>query len=645
MRDLIYLTVALPLLGFLINGIFGSKIKNEKIIGWIGSGMVGLAFIISAWSFVQTLLLPLEDRKHLVELFTWVSVGFLHIKVAYLVDQLSLTMALVVTGVGFLIHVYSIGYMHGDKGFWRFFAYLNLFIFSMMNLILADNFLLLFLGWEGVGLCSYLLIGFWYDRKFEKGTTSQAAKKAFIVNRIGDFGFLIAMFLIFMTFDSLNFQDVFSKIQIFSVSPKIINYIALFLFIGATGKSAQIPLYVWLPDAMAGPTPVSALIHAATMVTAGVYMVARCSIIYASAPVILSLVGVIGLITAFFAATIAIVQNDIKKILAYSTISQLGYMFLALGVGAFSAGIFHLMTHAFFKALLFLGAGSIMHSMHDNQDIRYYGGLKRYMPVTYLTFLIASLAISGFPGLSGFFSKDEILWYSYANGSFILWLVGALAALLTAFYIFRLVTLTFFGKERFGHDVHPHESPKIMTIPLIILGIFSAVGGYVGVPEIFSGEDGNIFQRWLNPVFSPAERKLELYGTHSHFEEILLMTITLIGVLASLRYAYIIYTKRIDIANYFANKYKLIYKILLNKYYIDEFYEATVVKPIQQGSETILWKFTDSKIIDGAVNGTALIIDKASGIIRKIQTGVAQFYALIMILGIAAALLWVILSL
>ena len=645
MRDLIYLTVVFPLLGFLINGIFGSKIKNEKIIGWIGSGTVGLAFIISILTFIQTLALPVDQRKHIVELFTWISAGWLHIKVAYFVDQLSITMALIVTGVGFLIHVYSIGYMHGDKGFWRFFSYLNLFIFAMMNLILADNFLLMFLGWEGVGLCSYLLIGFWYDRKFEKGTTSQAAKKAFIVNRIGDFGFLIAMFLIYMTFDSLNFQNVFSKVQIFSVAPKIINYIALFLFIGATGKSAQIPLYVWLPDAMAGPTPVSALIHAATMVTAGVYMVARCAIIYASAPVILSLVGVVGLITAFYAATIAIVQNESKKILAYSTISQLGYMFLGLGVGAFSSGIFHLMTHAFFKALLFLGAGSVMHSMHDSQDIRYYGGLKRYMPVTYITFLIAALAISGFPGLSGFFSKDEILWYSYANGSFIMWLIGVLAAFLTAFYIFRLVTLTFFGRERFGPNVHPHEAPKLMTIPLIILGILSAVGGYIGLPEIFSGENGNLFERWLSPVFSNAERKLELYGTHSHFDEILFMTITVIGVLAVLRWAYIIYTKRPDVANYFANKYKLIYKILFNKYYVDEFYEAAVVKPIQKGSENILWKFTDSKIIDGAVNGTAILIDKASGVIRKLQTGVAQFYALIMILGIAAALLWIILSL
>ncbi|MCX6151694.1 MAG: NADH-quinone oxidoreductase subunit L [Ignavibacteriales bacterium] len=645
MINLIYLTVLLPLLGFLINGIFGSKIKNEKIIGLIGSGTVGIAFIISLGAFFQTLGLPVEERRNVVELFTWINVGWLNVKVAYLVDQLSLIMAMIVTGVGFLIHVYSIGYMHGDKGFWRFFAYMNLFIFAMMNLILADNFLLLFLGWEGVGLCSYLLIGFWYSRKFEKGTTSQAAKKAFVVNRIGDFGFLLGMFLIFMTFDSLNFQEVFAKAQMFSISEKVFNFIALFLFIGATGKSAQIPLFVWLPDAMAGPTPVSALIHAATMVTAGVYMIARCSIIFASAPAILSLIAVIGLLTAFFAATIGIVQNDIKKILAYSTISQLGYMFLALGVGAFSAGIFHLMTHAFFKALLFLGAGSIIHAMHDKQDIQQYGGLKNYMPTTYFTFLIAALAISGFPGLSGFFSKDEILWSAYSQGTFLFWAIGVFTALMTAFYMFRLVTLTFYGKSKFGHEVHPHESPKVMTIPLIILAFLSVVGGYIGIPEVFSGEDGNLFHRWLEPVFSSAERKLEFYGTHTHFEEMLLMVISIVGVLASIWFAFIVYTKRSDIANYVSVRFKSFYKLLFNKYYVDEVYETTIVNSIQKGSESVLWKFTDNKIIDGAVNGTALLIDKAGGLIRQMQTGIAQFYALIMMLGIAIALFWIILSL
>ncbi len=645
MRELIYLTTLLPLLGFLINGLFGSKIKNEKIIGIIGSGSVGLSFLVALGAFIQTLSLPVNERKFIVNLFTWISAGGLNIKAAYLVDQLSLIMAMVVTGVGFLIHVYSIGYMHGDKGFWRFFAYLNLFIFAMMNLILADNFLLMFLGWEGVGLCSYLLIGFWYDRKFEKSTTSDAAKKAFIVNRIGDFGFLLGMFLIFVTFDSLNFQEVFAKVNMFSISPKVFNFIALFLFIGATGKSAQIPLFVWLPDAMAGPTPVSALIHAATMVTAGVYMVARCSIIFASAPAIMMLIAVVGLLTAFFAATIGIVQNDIKKVLAYSTISQLGYMFLALGVGAFSAGIFHLMTHAFFKALLFLGAGSVIHAMHEKQDIQHYGGLKSYMPITYITFLVAALAISGFPGLSGFFSKDEILWYSFAQGSFLMWLIGAITAVITAFYMFRLVSLTFYGKPRFGHDVHPHESPGVMAIPLIILALLSVLGGYIGIPQIFSGENGNLFHNWLEPVFSNSERKLDYFNTHTHFQEILLMVISVVAVLLSIWFAFVVYTRRIDIANYVSIKLKRTYNLLWNKYYVDEIYDATIVNPIKTTSESFLWKIADVRIIDGVVNGTAFLIDKISGYIRRMQTGVTQFYALIMMIGIALTLLWIIITL
>lgn len=645
MINYIYLTVLLPLIGFLINGIFGKRIKNEKIIGIIGSSAVGISFLIVLSAFIQSLSLPADQRRSVVELFTWINAGGLNVKVSYLVDQLSLVMALIVTGVGFLIHVYSIGYMHGDKGFWRFFTYLNLFIFAMMNLILGDNFVLLFLGWEGVGLCSYLLIGFWYDRKFEKGTTSQAAKKAFVVNRIGDFGFLLGMFLIFMTFDSLNFQEVFSKAELFPISEKVYSFIALFLFIGATGKSAQIPLFVWLPDAMAGPTPVSALIHAATMVTAGVYMVARCSIIFASAPAIMTVIAVVGLLTAFFAATVGLVQNDIKKVLAYSTVSQLGYMFLAMGVGAFSAGIFHVMTHAFFKALLFLGAGSIIHAMHEHQDIQHYGGLKKYMPKTFITFIIAALAISGFPGLSGFFSKDEILWNAYAHGSVIFWIIGILTALMTAFYMFRLVFLTFYGKERFSHELHPHESPNVMTIPLIILAVLSVIGGYIGIPAVFSGENGNAFERWLSPVFASAERRLESYGSHSHLEEILLMLISVAAALGSIYLAYYIYVKHNDIAQKVSTKFKGLYNMLLNKYYVDEVYEAAVVQPLQKGSEKLLWKVADNKIIDGAVNGTALIIEKLAGMIRQFQTGVAQFYAFIMMIGIAVALFWIILSL
>ncbi|MCW8817943.1 MAG: NADH-quinone oxidoreductase subunit L [Ignavibacteriaceae bacterium] len=645
MIHLIYLTVLFPLFGFLFNGILGPKIKNEKVIGIIGSGTIGIAFIIAVGALFETLALPVDQRLTIITLFQWIDVAGLNIHFAYQVDQLSLVMSLVVTGVGFIIHVYSIGYMHGDKSFWRFFTYLNLFIFAMMNLILADNFLLLFLGWEGVGLCSYLLIGFWYDRKFEKSTTASAGLKAFIVNRIGDFGFLLGMFLIYSTFGSLIFTDVFSRALSFNVPEHIFTLIAIFLFIGATGKSAQIPLLVWLPDAMAGPTPVSALIHAATMVTAGVYMVARCSIIYASAPTAMMVVAVIGVFTAFFAATIGLVQNDIKKVLAYSTISQLGYMFLALGAGAFSAGIFHVMTHAFFKALLFLGAGSVIHSMHDVQDIRHYGGLKKYMPITYGTFLVAATAISGIPPLSGFFSKDEILWYSYANLGIVFWLIGVITALLTAFYMFRLYFLTFEGKEKFdSHKTHPHESPKLMTVPLIALGVLSAIGGFIGIPEIFSGDHGNLFHTWLAPVFKSAEIKLMNIGSHSHFEEILFMAISIVAGVAGIYYAWYAYLKKPAVADKTASRFKGAYNILLNKYFLDEAYEASVVNPIVKGSENILWKIADNRIIDGTINNLAKLVDNISGTIKKIQTGVAQSYALVMILGVLIALLWLIIS-
>jgi NADH-quinone oxidoreductase subunit L len=645
MIQLIYLTVLLPLVGFLINGVFGKKIKNEKVIGIIGSGVIGVSFLIVVAAFFETLALPPDQRRTIVNLFTWLNVADLNVSFAYQVDQLSLVMALIVTGVGFIIHVYSIGYMHGDPGFWRFFAYLNLFIFAMMNLILGDNFVLLFLGWEGVGLCSYLLIGFWYDRKFEKGTTGDAAKKAFVVNRIGDFGFLLGMFLIYMTFDSLNFSEVFARATSLSIDATVFNFIAIFLFIGAAGKSAQIPLFVWLPDAMAGPTPVSALIHAATMVTAGVYMVARCSIIFASAPAILTTIAIIGAFTALFAATVGLVQNDIKKVLAYSTVSQLGYMFLALGVGAFSAGIFHVMTHAFFKALLFLGAGSVIHSMHHEQDIQKYGGLKKHMPSTNWTFLVGALAIAGFPLLSGFFSKDEILWFSYANGSVFLWIMAAFTALITAFYMFRLYSLTFEGKERFGHHVHPHESPKVMTIPLIVLAVLSIFGGFIGIPEVFSGVHGNVFHNWLEPVFRAAERRMAVYGDHSHTEELILMAFSTVGAIASIMFARYVYLKNPQIAENVSRKLSGFYKVLVNKYYVDEVYDAAVVNPIKIGSEKVLWKIADNKIIDGFVNGTASAIGILSLQLRKIQTGIAQFYAIIMMLGIVAALFWIIISL
>lgn len=648
MTDLIYLTVVLPLAGFLINGLFGRYLKKEALIGAIGSGMVGISFVIALLALFETMALPVGERQTVVHLFTWMNVAGLDISFAYQVDQLSLIMALVVTGVGFLIHIYSIGYMHGDKGFWRFFAYLNLFIFAMMNLIMADNFLLMFLGWEGVGLCSYLLIGYYYDKPFEKMTVPDAAKKAFVVNRIGDFGFLIGMFIIFSLFGSLNFNSVFGSISASgSETPRLMfELIAIFLFIGATGKSAQIPLFVWLPDAMAGPTPVSALIHAATMVTAGVYMVARCSIIFASAPTAMMVVAVIGLLTALFAATIGLVQNDIKKVLAYSTVSQLGYMFLAMGSAAFTAGIFHVMTHAFFKALLFLGAGSVIHSMHERQDIQGYGGLKKQMPVTFITFLIAAIAISGIPPFSGFFSKDEILWYAFANNGIVFWIIGAFTALLTAFYMFRLVGLTFYGKPRYDAEkVHPHESPKVMTIPLVILAILSVIGGFIGVPEIFSGEHGNILHTWLSPIFAPAHNLLAHHGEHSHTTELVLMVISVVGAVLAIYLALTIFLKRKEVAVNLKLKWKGLYKVLFNKYFVDEAYDATVVNPILKTSENFLFKITDVKIIDGFINGVASIVENLSGTIRKIQTGIAQSYAYMMMLGIVITLLWIMLSL
>jgi NADH-quinone oxidoreductase subunit L len=453
------------------------------------------------------------------------------------------------------------------------------------------------------------------------------------------------MFLIYLTFGSLNFGEVFPRVAAFNVPVSTFNFIALFLFIGAIGKSAQIPLFVWLPDAMAGPTPVSALIHAATMVTAGVYMVARCSLIFASAPAILTIIAVIGAFTAIFAASIGLVQNDIKKILAYSTISQLGYMFLAMGVGAFTSGIFHVMTHAFFKALLFLGAGSVIHSLHEEQDIQHFGGLRKYMPQTYSTFLIAALAISGIPPLSGFFSKDDILWYTFANGHLILWFIGFATALLTAFYMFRLYFLTFEGNERFDHNKHPHESPKLMTIPLLILALLSAIGGFIGIPAIFSGANGNLFEKWLEPVFNNANSRLMIYGSHSNLEEIALMSVTVIGVVFAIYFARYIYLKNPKIAFNISRKFKRFNNLLVNKYFVDEFYDAAVVNPIEKMSDRFLWRFTDITVIDGIVNGTASVINYISGKIRKIQTGVTQFYAVIMMLGIVIALFWIIMSL
>lgn len=633
MVNYFYLITLFPLLGFLINGLFGYKIKNEKIAGTIGSITVFGSFIISVIAFLELLNYTPDSRTITVKLFQWISAGTINIEVSYLIDPLSVVMCLIVTGVGFLIHVYAIGYMHGDRGFPRFFAFLNLFIFAMLNLVLADNFLLMFLGWEGVGLCSYLLIGFYYEKKF----TGDAANKAFWVNRIGDFGFMLAMFFIFTNFKSLNFFTVFAGALTPGTSVALLTTITICLFIGATGKSAQIPLFVWLPDAMAGPTPVSALIHAATMVTAGVYMVARCSILFALSPITLNIILSVGSITALMAATIAVTQRDIKKILAYSTISQLGLMFMALGAGAFSTGIFHVTTHAYFKALMFLGAGSVIHAMSQEQDITQMGGLKSKMKVTFLTFMMGAIAISGIPPFSGFFSKDEIFSSVYASGSYAFFVIGLLTAFMTAFYIFRLFSLTFYGQPRYDEtNTHPHESPKVMTIPLIILAVLSVIGGLVGIPHLIGT---NLIGHFLEPVFIHAQSLLPEHHIAASTEIILiLLSITVAAV--SIFFSYRKYS-----TGYYEKpeEAKFAYRLLWRKYLVDELYEKIIVIPVRKISD-IFFNIFDLKIIDGFLNGTGKFFMALSGDWRKLQTGVVQDYAIISVGGIVLILLYVLLK-
>jgi len=639
MQSLIVCVVAFPIIGVLINGLLGSLIQKklgERVVGIIGSAAIGFSFVCAILIFANMLGQPADQRKQAYDIYNWISTGSLSVGVSYLIDQLSIVMLLIVTGVSFFIHVYSIGYMHGDRGVFRFFTYMNLFVFAMLNLILADNYLLMFLGWEGVGLCSYLLIGFWYDRKFEGvgiTWTGDAGMKAFIVNRIGDFAFLIGMFIVFMNFGSFNFDTVLGGASSrFASGDSTVTWIAILFFIGATGKSAQIPLYIWLPDAMAGPTPVSALIHAATMVTAGVYMIARSAVLYALAPTAMLIVAIIGAVTAIYAATMGLVQNDIKKVLAYSTISQLGYMFLAMGVGAFGAGVFHLMTHAFFKALLFLGAGAIMHALHNEQDLRNMGGLKTLMPGTYKTFLLASLAIAGIPPLAGFFSKDEILSYSFASSP-ILWSIGAITAFLTAFYIFRLFIMAFEGKPRFDiHHLHVHDAPATMLIPLWVLGILSVVGGWIGIPSILGG--GENFDKFLAPVFEHAQAKMPtVYFTEASTDYIL-MIVSVALCVAGIYLAYVAYRKRPELSARLRRGAGDLYEILLNKYYIDEIYRTIVVQPLVYVSDRYLSRGLDEIIIDGTVNGTAKIVRFFGRILRRIQTGLVQNYALSFVIGI-----------
>lgn len=634
-----------PLVGFVIVALFGKKIKNEKIVGAIASSAILLSFLTAVNTFMGLQGMPPEERLYVHKVFTWIATGSFSVDVAYQFDQLSILFTLIITGIGFLIHLYSIGYMHGDKSFPRFFAYLNLFVFMMLNLVLANNMLLTFLGWEGVGLASYLLIGFWYDRKFE-GTnitwTGDAAMKAFVVNRIGDFGVLLAMFLLFQQFGTLDYNAINAAApEKLVAGGTLVTTITLLMFLGCTGKSAQIPLGVWLPDAMAGPTPVSALIHAATMVTSGIFLIARTNVLFAMSPTTMAVITGIGITTALIAGTIGIVQNDIKKVLAYSTVSQLGFMFVALGVGAFTAGVFHVMTHAFFKALLFLGSGSVIHGMHEEQDIRKMGGLKKYMPITYRTFLIGTLAIAGIPFFSGFFSKDEILWFAWLNGSPILWMVGALAAFTTAFYMWRLTSLTFLGEERFDHHhVHPHESPATMTIPLIVLAVLSALGGLLGVPHVIGHalHIPNLLEEWLHPIFANGMAMLPAHtGDHTSLEIGLMVGSSVLAVIG-IMFARSIYSQGLAKATAMAEKMSGLYKLLLNKYYVDEVYNMLVAGPILAASRDFLWKIVDVVVIDGVVNGSAKSMGAAAGILRRMQSGVAQNYALVMMIGIVIML-------
>lgn len=629
MISLAWLVPLFPLAGWAINGLFGKKLSNG-MAATIACLAVLASFGVSAGILFE--ITGSEQKSYTVHLFEWISSGTFTGNFAFLIDPLSCIFLLIITGIGFLIHVYSAGYMKDDEGHNRFFAYLNLFVFFMLLLVMGDNYLLMFVGWEGVGLCSYLLIGFWFKNR----EYNNAARKAFVMNRIGDLGFIIGILMIWMNFSSITFTDVFAGTKgLRSDDPMLIG-ICIFLFIGAMGKSAQIPLYTWLPDAMAGPTPVSALIHAATMVTAGIYMVARSNILYTLSPTAMEFVAVVGLVTALFAATIGVFQNDIKKVLAYSTVSQLGYMFLALGVGAYTGAVFHVMTHAFFKALLFLAAGSVIHALHHEQDIRNMGGLKNKIRVTFMVFAIGTIAISGIPPFSGFFSKDEILAHAFGHSS-LYWFLGILGSMLTAFYMFRLFFLTFYGKYR-GHEdpKHPiHESPPSMTIPLIILAVLSVLGGLVGIPHILGGH--HFLEDFLKPVFSASNSRL-IPLSLSHSKEWTLIITAICCAVISILVALTLYLKK-QVMPEQEEKLGFIQKLIYHKYYVDEIYNSLISKPLDKiGSafSTII----DPKVIDGVVNGTGSLVKWSSGMFRYVQSGYLGFYILLMVLGAGLILLF-----
>ena len=666
----LWLIPLLPLAGAAINGLLGRRF-SKTAVALVGNVFVGASCALAWWVFLRFMNLPQQAVPYIRDYATWIQAGNFAVSYGVYLDQLSMVMVLVVTTVGFLIHIYSIGYMAEEGGYYRFFSYLNLFMFFMLTLVLANNYLLMFIGWEGVGLASYLLIGFFFLRD----SAASAGKKAFIVNRIGDFGFLIALFLLIQHFGTLNFNQLFpavSRLGVETAGTGLLTAIGLLLLTGACGKSAQIPLYVWLPDAMEGPTPVSALIHAATMVTAGVYMVSRSNVIFDRAPSALLAVAIIGCLTALFAATIGMAQTDIKKVLAYSTISQLGYMFLACGVAAYSAGIFHLMTHAFFKGLLFLAAGSVIHALGGEQDMRRMGGLRHHIPWTFWTMTAATLAISGIPFFSGFFSKDQILWKAYSSpfGHWAFWVVGVVTAFITSFYMFRLWFLTFFGEfrgaeaavgEHRGHaheqkaettHGHIHESPKVMLAPLVILGVLSVVGGYIGVPDALWGS--NHFDKFLSPVFkvsaeampagfAPAEAPPEAAAQHEERNTELMFTgVSVFVAFLGWFIAWLLYLKRPELPDHIADRLGGLYTAVRDKYYVDEGYALAFVQPLIKGSTYILWRGIDAGAIDATANESAESAQHVSDAVRRMQSGNVRSYAGWVALGAAAVIAYMV---
>ncbi len=673
MLKLIWLIPLLPAAGVVLNGIFGRRL-SLKAVGTIACGTVLVAFALSVGAVLELAELPEGLRQFETDVATWLPLGQLGmgsdltIPWGFGLDPLSSVLLLVVTGVGFLIHVYSVGYMEHDRDYARFFVYLNLFMAMMLMLVLGNNLLVLFVGWEGVGLCSYLLIGFFYDKPFDERTglsCADAGRKAFIVNRIGDFAFLIGMLYLVMEFGTLRFSELNTALAASGGTPGwLLTGIGLLLFIGACGKSAQIPLYVWLPDAMAGPTPVSALIHAATMVTAGVYMVCRMSALYSATPEAMAIVAAVGTATALLAATMGITATDIKKVLAYSTVSQLGFMFAAAGVGAYIAAIFHLMTHAFFKALLFLGAGSVIHGLHGEQDIREMGGLRAKMPRTFITFFVAMLAIAGIPGLAGFFSKDEILAGAWNSGHKVVWALLSVAALVTAFYMTRLLWLVFFGKYRGDDETwsKAHESPALMTVPLMILGLLSIVGGWVGIPAVMSGWVGagdiNKMHHWLAPAITAPgvhgedaahggghAAEVAHDGAHgavvvhdAGMETMLILIATVVAVLG-ISLAWLLYKKE-GAAAAWARRFGPLHNLLRNLYWVDEFYELVLLRPFYWLSRT--FTAIDRWVVDGLVNATAATAEISGQVIKLFQTGLVRNYALMFLFGVFVILYYVI---